>query len=105
MRREGGGLPDRELTDAVEQIELPIALIDLEDFAVLAISLAGVNRLGDPGRSIVGRSIIEVLPEMDRQRAEVALAAMRAGSIDFFQAHGLADDRWSSPEPTVIWVR
>ena len=77
---------ETDLRDAVNQFELPIALVDLDDFTVHAISESAVAYIGVEPCDIVGKPIANLLSPDDRKNTVGALQALSDGIIDFYTA-------------------
>ena len=75
IRAEAG--TDRELSKAIRQLELPIALVELDDFTVTAVSRATLKLLGMPPTAVVGRPVIDLIRSEDRAEARAEYEAMR----------------------------
>ena len=69
------------------ELELPIALVDLSNFHVLAMSRVVLTRLGMDADQVLGRSILDLLRPDDRPKAAAALQALDDGIIDFYRSH------------------
>jgi PAS domain S-box-containing protein len=90
--------PSRDLSDdlgtAIGELELPITLVDLDDFTVRAASESAAELVGLPATELVGQSAVEVPSAEDRPQVVAALEALRTGSIDLYRAHR----RWDGPD-------
>ena len=75
-----------DLEEAIGKLELPMVLIDLNDFTVCAVSRAALKRFGMAPGALVGQPLLGAILDADRQRAMSALQAMRDGAIDFYRA-------------------
>jgi DNA-binding CsgD family transcriptional regulator len=97
-----GPQPARSAQDVLG-FELPVALIGLDDLIVRAVSEAALKRLGASAGSVLGHSALDLLDHQSRASAQVALAAMGAGAVDFYRSFG----QLAAPEPSecLIWVR
>jgi DNA-binding CsgD family transcriptional regulator len=94
-----------DLREAVDKLDLPLALIDLDSWTVSAISRSALRRLGVAPAAVVGRPVASVFVSRDRVAVEQALAAMRDGAIDLYRAHrriGSLDDQ---DHVVTAWVR
>ena len=106
MTSEQGTHDDRDdVVEAVAALELPLALINLSDFTVEAISNAGLKYLERPAASVVGYPVFDLLPETDRAKATAELEAMRDGAIDFYGGHLMARAPSGAEVPSRQWVR
>ncbi len=106
MTATQGTLDDWDaVADAVGALELPLALINLSDFSVEAVSDAGLKYLGRPATSVVGHLVFDLLPESNRSRATAELEAMRDGAIDFYGGHLMGTAPNGAELPARQWVR
>jgi len=80
------GTPD-DYDRAVEDSELALALIDLGDFAVRAISCGALKRLGLATDDVVGQPVLDLVRRDDRPAAAAALEVLSNGAVDFYRAH------------------
>ena len=71
---------DRELSRAVRQFELPIALIELDDFTVLAVSDAALELLGTTASAVVGHRYGEKAARLKLKIAWPAFHRIRGGT-------------------------
>jgi len=86
-------------------LELPVALINLSDFTVEAVSNATLKYLGRPATSVVGHPVFDLLPELDRAKATAEWEAMRDGAIDFYGGHLMTHAPSGAELPARQWVR
>ena len=93
------------LTDAVRELELPIGLIDLRDFSVVAISEAACRFLGIPASRLVGHDVLQIVETDERENARAALEAVRSGAIDFYRSHRHIGAGKDPSPPASQWVR
>jgi DNA-binding NarL/FixJ family response regulator len=98
------GRIDLELEHDVGRLSLPLVVIDLDTLAVRAVTVAATKLVGRSADAIIGRPVFELLPASERQDAELALAALRDGHIDFFNTRRKFDTSWAA-EGTTLWVR
>src|SRR5438067_11438475 len=77
--------PSRDLSDdlgtAIGELELPITLVDLDDFTVRAASESAAQLVGLPASELVGQSAVELASAEDRPNVVAALEALRSGNI------------------------
>src|SRR5437879_13226320 len=89
--------PSRDLSDdlgpAIGELELPITLVDLDDFTVRAASESAAKLVGLPASELVGQSAVELASAEDRPSVVAALEALRSGSIDLYRPRR----RWAGP--------
>jgi DNA-binding CsgD family transcriptional regulator len=103
--RSPGRGADRELSRAIRQLELPIALIELDNFSVLAVSNAALKLLGMPASAIVGRPVIDLIGSEERADALAVHEAIRAGHINFYRASRRLGATEESRSLSTVWVR
>lgn len=96
---------DDDVAGAVGRLEVPLALIDLGDLTVIALSEAALQRLGERAGAVVGQSALDALPASGRGHASIALEAMRAGAIDFYRAHRILRASAQAEPIGSEWVR
>ena len=87
------------------QFELPIILLELTTFTVVAITEAARGRLGLPVDEIVGRPATALLRPEDRSAATLALEALGDGAIDFYRAHRTLVEGGDAGRPFTAWAR
>jgi DNA-binding CsgD family transcriptional regulator len=101
--------PSRDLSDdlgtAIRELELPITLVDLDDFTVCAASESAAKLIGLPASGLVGRSAVELPSAEDRPNVAAALEVLRSGGIDFYRAHRRWDEADGSEGLRTSWVR
>ena len=96
---------DRELSRAVRQFELPIALIELDNFTVLAVSDAALELLGTTASAVVGHPVIDLIDSEERADALAVHEAIRAGHINFYRASRRLGATEESRSLSTVWVR
>ena len=86
-------------------LRMAAVIISLDDLSVRAVTVAGRRLIGRSTRDIVDRHISHHIDADDRAGVAAALAALRAGTIDFYRAHlrGVAADRGVTP--LIAWVQ
>lgn len=95
-----------ETPDAFGTLELPLALIDLDDVTVSAISWAALRYFDAAPSAIVGQPVANIVDDDDdRGDALLALQAMRAGAIDSYVSHRAAGARQDPDRVVTEWVR
>jgi DNA-binding CsgD family transcriptional regulator len=100
--------PDRGLERiraGLSSVRLAIAILDLADLTIRAISDAGCEVLGLPAERIVGRTAMKVVDPRDRSAAAAALEAMRSGAIEFYRAHRHGVGPAAPKTGMCAWVR
>ena len=90
----------------INQFDLPMALVDMTDLTIRAVSNEALALLGRPASQVVGMSLFDLTSAEDGANAAIALNALRRGVVDSYRA------RWSGPslvEPSkglhTNWVR
>src|SRR4051794_21909114 len=98
-RRRGGGslvVPTQqpadsgtvaELTTAIREADLALALIDLSDLTFLSVSRAALAYYGLPSSAVVGRPATDFVEFGERGAAGEALRALGSGAINVYVAH------------------
>lgn len=79
--------PQAPLAEVFDEVELLIALVELRDLTVLAVSRMLASRLDSPAAALVGRSVLELMAPEDRPKSRAALDALGAHVVDFYRAH------------------
>ena len=101
--------PTRDLSDdvgtAIGELELPIVLVDLDDFTVRAASESAAKLVGLPASRLVGQSAVELPGAEDRANVTAALEVLRSGGVDFYRAHRRWNNADSSEAARTSWVR
>lgn len=85
--------------------ELPIVLIELQEFHIVLMSEVVRKRLGGSAESIIGRPIIDFVEPEWRAAATEALSALRDGAIDFYRTQRTFVSNSSSELPYTGWAR
>jgi DNA-binding CsgD family transcriptional regulator len=87
------------------QLELPLLLVDLDDFLVRAVSEAAVRRIGVPLSALVGHPIVDQVRTEERASVVAALEAMSAGVIDFYRSQHTIGSARPRQALATEWVR
>jgi len=103
-RGEHAASAPEELDHAVSGGDLPLALIDLGDMTVRAISRAFLERLGHNVADVVHRPAIEFVRPEDREMAEAALDVLSRGAVDFYRAHRDLAVPAGAPALSIAWL-
>ena len=109
MRGAGAGVATpaepRELESALEHLEPPLALIDLQDLTITAATPTMARRFTDREDGIVGSSILDWFDPADRPRVFASLDALRRGLIESYRARR----RFATPdggfEDASVWAK
>jgi DNA-binding NarL/FixJ family response regulator len=80
-------------------------VITLDDMMVRAVTVAGRRLIGRPPRAIVGHHISQHIATADRAGMVGVLAALRAGTIDFYRAHLRGVATGGVVTPLIAWVQ
>jgi DNA-binding CsgD family transcriptional regulator/PAS domain-containing protein len=77
---------DPGFEEQFDELSLPMALVDLDEMRIIAIT-PEVRSMGGLGAAdLVGRPVLDVIAPADHQRAGLALAALAGGGVDFYRA-------------------
>lgn len=93
------------VADAVTQLELAVALVDLSDQTVRAVSRAGLERLGLPSSAVLNRPLADLAVGAERLHATEALTALSHGVIDSYVAHHVMHAPADGPPLASQWVQ
>jgi DNA-binding CsgD family transcriptional regulator len=81
-------LDDSGLREEFSHLRLPLALIDLDEMRILAITTSVLTPDGFLPARVVGRPVLDVIVAEERKGAELTLRALASGGVDFVRAHG-----------------
>ena len=104
-RREHNDDADDGVAGVVGQLELPLALVDLRDLTIKAVSKAAMQHIGGDASAIIDHSALDVLPVRARGHASGALKSLRAGDIEFYRTHRVLRAAAGSEPIASQWVR
>jgi PAS domain-containing protein len=76
-----------ELTTAIREADLALALIDLSDLTFVSISQTALDRYGLPVDAVIGRPATDFVEFGEREAAKEALRALSSGAINVYVAH------------------
>lgn len=96
--------PDVGPWGAIGKLELPIVIIELDHFTVLALSSSFAAHVGLKPDEMIGKPILNLLADPDRADATLALEALRGGVIDFYRAHPKVRGADEQPVLGTAWV-
>jgi DNA-binding NarL/FixJ family response regulator/PAS domain-containing protein len=96
---------DREMEGVLNRLELPMALVDLGDFTVVAASSALRNLLGLSETEVIGRRVTELYTPEDGAAAILALSVLRDGVVDFYRSERQLDPRFERAANVTAWGR
>jgi DNA-binding CsgD family transcriptional regulator len=102
--RRPGAASTEELSTATERLVLPVALIDLADLTIRAVSVSAAEHLGR-GAGIVGSDVSDCFDESDRPRTTQALQALRSGVLDSYRARRWVVGEDGTRRATTLWVQ
>lgn len=69
------------------ELELPLVLVELSTFHVLAASRVVLTKLDKGPDEVIGRPVLDLLLPEDRPKATAALQALETGVVDFYRVH------------------
>jgi DNA-binding NarL/FixJ family response regulator len=98
-------LRDDGWSEVVAGLRVAAVIISLEDLAVRAVTVAGRRLIGRPASEIVGRHIGQHVDAADGAALVGVLAALRAGTIDFYRAHLRGLSAGGRTAPLIAWVQ
>lgn len=98
-----GESPD--LYRQVGDLSLPVALVDLDELVVRAISSRAVERIGLPASEIVGHPMADLMRPEHLEQGLAALRAIQTGAVDFYRTNRKLRQFGPEPALTVGWVR
>jgi DNA-binding CsgD family transcriptional regulator len=93
------------LGDAVDLLELPITLVDLNDFSIVGASETARRYLVGATGSVIGLSVLQIFAHDDDAEFLGPLRAMQHRDIDFYRAHRVPAHSESTLTPVTTWVR
>jgi DNA-binding CsgD family transcriptional regulator len=96
---------DQGLWNAVQNLELPLVLVDLSDYTVKYFTEAFLEQVKVPEEEVLDQPIYKLYEEHDQADSRFALTALAEGRIDFFRAHRHLKATATSPKAAVsLWV-
>jgi DNA-binding CsgD family transcriptional regulator len=95
----------REMLGTLNVLALPIALVDLADFTVVATSSALLKLLGLSEAEVIGRRVTELYTPEDGAAAIVALSVLRDGVVDFYRSERRLDPKFERAAKVTAWGR
>src|SRR6185437_2056188 len=93
----------REIGGVLNLLELPIALVDLADFTIVAASSALLDLLGLSEDEFLGRRVTELYTLEDGAAAIGALSVLRDGVVDFYRSERRLDARFARSAKITAW--
>jgi DNA-binding CsgD family transcriptional regulator len=97
-------LVDRDLWDVVQDLDLPLVLVDLRDFTIAYVTPAFLAQVNLPIKSVLHVPIYELYDPVDSDNARVALRSLAEGKIDYFRAHRVLRQPSTSTGAISLWV-
>ncbi|MEY2463949.1 MAG: hypothetical protein QOH64_2087 [Acidimicrobiaceae bacterium] len=94
-----------ELTTAITEADLALALIDLSDLTFLSVSQTALNFYGLPAASVIGRPATDFVQLGERGAAREALQALSSGAINVYVAHRELHAPIDSAPLATEWLR
>ena len=101
---QGLDVADRDLWDVVQNLDLPLALLDLSDFAVVYATPAFLEQVDLPASKTLSVPIYQLFNSPDRENAREALESLAAGRIDYFRSHRSLKRPAKSKRSVAVWV-
>ena len=96
---------DQALWNSVQNLELPLVLVDLTDFTVTYCTGTFLEQVKRTKDEVLNHPIYDLYSSHDRENARVALQALADGKIDYFRSHRHLRDAKSSSVPVIsVWV-
>jgi DNA-binding CsgD family transcriptional regulator/PAS domain-containing protein len=105
MSDAGNQRTHREMAGVLNLLELPIALVDLADFTIVAASSALLQLLGLSESEFLGRRVTELYTREDAAAAIGALSVLRDGVVDFYRSERHLDARFARAAKITAWGR
>jgi hypothetical protein len=93
------------LTAVATGLRFAAVVISLDDMTIRAITIAGRRLIGRSPHEILGHQISQYIDAADRAGTIAALAALRAGTIDFYRAHLGGIPSGGGVRPLIAWVQ
>jgi DNA-binding CsgD family transcriptional regulator len=94
MSDAGSQSMHKEMEGVLNLLELPIGLVDLADFTVVATSSDLLKLLGLRETEVIGRRVTELYTPEDGAAAIMALSNLRDGVVDFYRSERQLDARF-----------
>lgn len=105
QQRMSTGGPVAELTTAITEADLALALLDLRDLTVLAVSRSWLNNLGLPPGSVIGHAVTDLVRSDQRAAATTALQSLSQGVVSIYMAHRALRSAPGAAPMTTQWLR
>jgi DNA-binding CsgD family transcriptional regulator len=96
---------DQDLWNAVQNLELPLVLVDLSDFTVRYCTEAFLEQVKMTQEEVLNHPIYDLYESRDRDNSRTALKALADGRIDYFRSHRHLRTAPTSASLTIsLWV-
>ncbi len=96
---------DQDLWNAVQNLELPLVLVDLHDFTVTYCTDAFLDQVQMRQDEVLRHPIYDLYESHDREKSREALRALADGKIDYFRSHRHLQKSPTSAGLTIsLWV-
>ncbi len=95
---------DRDLWGIVQNLDLPLVLVDLSDFTVAFATPAFLSQVDVPASGVLNLPIYELFNSPDRENAREALENLAAGRIDYFRSHRSLKRPTKTKRAVAVWV-
>ncbi len=95
---------DRDLWGVVQNLDLPLVLVDLGDFTVAFATPAFLHQVDLPASHVLNTPIYELFNSPDRENAREALENLAAGRIDYFRSHRSLKRPAKMKRVVAVWV-
>lgn len=96
---------DDRWSEVADGLRVAAVIVTLDDLVTRAVTDAGRRLIGRPSRDIVGHHISQHIDAADRAGVVGVLAALRAGTIDFYRAHLRGVGAGGRVTPLIAWVQ
>jgi hypothetical protein len=96
---------NQSLWNAVQNLELPLVLVDVSDLTIRYFTGAFLEQVKVPEEKGLNQLIYKLYDERDQADSRFALTARAEGRIDFFRAHRHLKATVTSPKVGIsLWV-
>jgi DNA-binding CsgD family transcriptional regulator len=95
----------KDVWDVVGGLELPLLLVELNDFTVSDVTPSFSAQTGLPASSVLHHRVYELFSDQDQNSARLALQALANGLVDFYSAHRRLRLPNNGTVSVLAWVR
>ncbi len=96
---------DQDLWNVVQNLELPLVIVDLHDFTVTYCTSAFLDQVKMAQDEVLHHPIYDLYEPRDRDRSRAALRALAEGKIDYFRTHRHLRSTATTSDLTIsLWV-